>query len=227
MNEIFKKVTLEEREVIWQQACLEKAGVIFQLNQKTMIKSRIEGFYLKSYVACRRPKHYASLKTKSEASSVLTFANENYFFKSLFHIEGDSLLFRKNVDLFYLPRRKNKRLKIPDHLSAMLMIKKQNENLTFLRAEILDFSDSGCKIGLNTDKPSFHKGDLIIGNLKFGHKTGMEIHGELKHHFKNENGRFKQIFGLSFEQLSEAQTTQLRKLFVDLQAEIFYESAKK
>lgn len=225
--EIFKKISEEAKEKVLQYALLNKTQLVFKYSDTKVIRARIDNLNRKYYITCKRPKDLITLKTKEEAIAILPYGEERYFFKSFLHIEGNYLLFRRDSDMYHLKRRQNKRLKIPASFPASLMIKKQNHNLTFLKAVILDFSDTGCKVALNTESPIFKKGDELIGTLRVGNKNGVEVHGELKHHFRSEKGKFKQTFGLKFVKLSSYQESYVKTLFLDLQRELFAESYKE
>ncbi|MCB0369190.1 MAG: PilZ domain-containing protein [Bdellovibrionales bacterium] len=220
----FKKISEATKEKILQYTLINKTVIVFKYSGSKIIRARIENLNRKYYITCRRPKDLVSLRTKEQATAVIPYQEERYFFKSFLHIEGNSLFFRRDSEMFHLKRRKNKRLKIPTNYPAMLMIKKQNHNLTFLRATIHDFSDLGCKVTLNTESPAFKKGDLIIGTLRIGNKKGVEINAEVKHHFRSKKGKNKQTFGLQFIKLSAYQESYIKSLFLDLQREIFMES---
>lgn len=221
MMEIFKKISDEMKEKILQYAMANKTQVVFKYSDSKVIKARIDNLNRKYYITCKRPKDLLSLKTKEEAIAVVPYEDERYFFRSFLHIEGNYLLFLRDSVFYHLKRRQNKRLKVPANYPASFMIKKQNHNLTFLKAVIIDFSDTGCKVSLNTDTPVFKKGDEIIGTIRMGNKSGVEIHAELKHHYRNEKGKYKQTFGVKFVKLSSYQESYIKTLFQELQREIF------
>lgn len=219
--EIFKKISEETKEKILQHAFLNRTQIVFKYSDSKVIRARIDNLNRKYYITCRRPKDLLTLKTKEEAIAVIPYDEERYFFKSFLHIEGNFLLFRRDAEMYHLKRRKSKRLKIPGTYPASLMIKKQNHNLTFLKAVIIDFSETGCKLALNTDTPIFKKGDEIIGTIRMGNKNGVEVHAELKHHYRTEKGKFKQTFGIKFVKLSNYQESYIKTLMQEIQKEIF------
>jgi hypothetical protein len=219
--EIFKKVSEETKEKILQYALINKTQIVFKYSDTRVIKTRIENLSRKYYITCKRPKDLLTLKTKEEAIAVIPYEDERYFFKSFLHIEGNNLLFLRDSEFYHLKRRQNKRLKVPSNYPASFMIKKQNHNLTFLKAVIIDFSDTGCKVSLNTETPIFKKGDEVIGTIRLGNKNGVEVHAEVKHHYRTEKGKFKQTFGVKFVKLSNYQESYIKTLFQELQREIF------
>lgn len=227
MTDNFKKLSDEHKERILQYSLLNKTQIVFKYSDTKVIRARIDNLNRKYYITCKRPKDLIALKTKEEAIAVLPYEDERYFFKSFLHIEGNYLLFRRDAVMYQLKRRRNKRLKIPSSYPASFMIKKQNHNLTFLKAVIIDFSDSGCKVSLNTETPVFQKGDEVLGSIRIGDKNGVEVHGEVKHHYKSESGKYKQTFGLKFVKLSNYQESYLKTLFLDIQRLIFSEANKQ
>ncbi len=220
MMEIFKQVTEELKEKILHFALLNKTMIVFKYADSKVIRTHIESLSRKYYITCKRPKELITLRTKEEAMAVLPYAEERYFFKSYLLVEGNYLLFKRDSEFYHLKRRRNRRIKIPSSYLAFLMIKKQNFNLTFLKAVLLDFSESGCKVALNTDTPLFKKGDELIGTLRIGTKNGVEVNAELMHCFRSEKGKFKQTFGLRFIKTSHYQESYLKTLYSELQSEL-------
>lgn len=222
MIEIFRKLSPEDREVILQRGLKENALFVFKSPQK-VLKARFASLKRPNYISCILPLDLVSLRTKEDVIVVMVLEDERFFFKTFAFIDDGQLLFKRKVDFFHLIRRKNKRLKLPTGFEATLMVKRLNGNLSFLRGLVLDFSDTGCRVGLITDLPKIGVGDEITGNLRMGDKRAVEITATVKHHKIARSGAIKQSFGLQFALPSTHARNVIKALFLDLQRELFAE----
>ncbi|MBL7542981.1 MAG: PilZ domain-containing protein [Bdellovibrionaceae bacterium] len=222
MAELFKKILPEERELLLQKALKEKAFFVFKGTQKA-IKSKINDLKRPNYITCVCPAELMSLRTRQDVIVVMVLGEERYFFKSFVFADDGFLLFKRKVDFYHLVRRKDKRQRLPNSFPASLMIKRLNGNLSFLKGIVLDFSDKGCRLGLNTEVPKLQVGDDITGNLKMGERRAVEVTGTIKHHVKSKSGALKQTFGLNFQFPHGHASSLVKSLFLDLQRELFVE----
>lgn len=222
MENIFKKLSVDEREVVLQKALKQKAFFVFKMPTR-IIKTKINTLKKPSYITCSCPSDLHTLRTRHEVVIVLVLDGERYFFKSSAFVAEGFLMFRRKVDFYHLIRRRNKRLKIPNVYPASLMIKRHNDGLAFLKSLIFDFSESGCKVGLNTEIPKIEIGDELVGNLRMGDRRAVEVTGVVKHATRSKSGAIRQTLGLSFEFPQNQSTTQVKNLFLDLQRELFIE----
>ncbi len=222
MENIFKKLSADEREVVLQKALKQKAFFVFKMPTR-IIKSKIITLKKTAYITCVCPSDLHTLRTRHEVIIVLVLEGERYFFKSFAYVAEGFLMFRRKVDFYHLIRRRNKRLKIPQAYPASLMIKRHNSGLAFLKSLMFDFSESGCKVGLNTEVPKIEVGDELVGNLRMGDRRAVEVTGVVKHASRSKSGAIRQTLGLSFEFPQNQSTTQVKNLFLDLQRELFIE----
>jgi mannuronan synthase len=220
--ETFKKLSPDDREIILQKAMKEKALFVFKFGAKT-IKAKMLNLKRANYIACVCPSEIHTLRTRQDVVVIMVLEGERYFFQSFVFVDEEQLLFKRKVDFYHLVRRKNKRLKIPHAMPASLMIKRLNGNLSFLKAVLADFSDTGCKLSLNTEFPKIDIGDELTGNLKIGDRRAVEITGVVKHHVRSAEGARRQTFGLNFQFPNGHATTMVKSLFLDLQRELFVE----
>lgn len=221
-TEIFRKILPEDREVILQKAMREGALFVFKTAQKA-IKTKISSLKRPNYITCACPPELHRLRTREDVIVVMVLDSERYFFRSFaFSDEGD-LLFKRRVDFYHLVRRKNKRLNLPTAYPASFMIKRLNGSLAFLKAIVLDFSDTGCRVSLNTEMPKIEVGDELIGNLKMNERRAVEVSGVVKHHVRPKSGPMKQTLGLKFQFAHAHATSLVKSLFLDLQKELFVE----
>jgi hypothetical protein len=220
--EIFRKLLPEDREKVLQKGLQDGAQFVFKSPQKA-VRVKLNNLKRPNYITCNRPAEVASLRTKEDVIVVMVLDDERYFFMSFAFVDDGFLFFKRKVDFFHLVRRKNKRLKFPANFEAILMIKKLNGNLSFLRGIVSDFSDTGCRLGLITELPKIGIGDQIVGNLKMGDKRSIEITAVVKHHEKSRAGATKQTFGLNFVFPTSHAKNMVKSLFLDLQRELFVE----
>lgn len=222
MENVFKKLSVDEREVVLQKALKEKAFCVFKMPSR-VIKSRLVSLKKPNYLTCSCPPNLHTLRTRQEVVVVMVFEGERYFFKSVAYVADGLMMFRRKVDFYHLIRRRNKRLKMPQAYPANLMIKRWNNGLAFLRSLIFDFSESGCQVGLNTDVPKIEPGDELVGNLRMGDRRAVEVTGVVKHVSRSKSGAIRQTLGLNFQFPQNQSPTQVKNLFLDLQRELFIE----
>lgn len=222
METIFKKLSVDEREVVLQKALKEKAHCVFKMPSR-IIKSRLISLKKPNHLTCTCPANLHTLRTRHEVIVVLVFEGERYFFKSLVYVADGVMMFRRKIDFYHLIRRRDKRLKMPQAYSANLMIKRWNDGLAFLRSIIFDFSESGCRVGLNTEVPKIEVGDELVGNLRMGERRAVEVTGTVKHASRSKTGAIRQTLGVKFQFPQKQSTTAVKNLFLDLQRELFVE----
>jgi hypothetical protein len=88
---------------------------------------------------------------------------------------------------------------------------------------MFDFSESGCRVGLNTELPKMQIGDELVGNLRMGDRRTVEVTGTVKHVTRSKTGAILQTVGLEFKFPENHSPAQIKNLFLDLQRELFVE----
>jgi len=222
LENVFKKLSDEERESVLLKGLKEKAFFVFKLPAR-IIKTKLLSLNRASYIMCSRPSSIHTLRTRQEVIVIMVLDGERYFFKSVAFIAEGALVFKRKVDFYHLIRRRDKRLKIPQAYPANLMIKRMNNGLAFLRSLMFDFSESGCRVGLNTELPKMEVGDELVGNLRMGDRRAVEVTGTVKHVTRSKSGAILQTLGLEFKFPEDQSPTQVKNLFLDLQRELFVE----
>lgn len=222
MENIFKKLSEDEREAILLKGIKQRAFFVFKLPAR-IIKTKLLSLNQASYIMCSRPSSIHTLRTRQEVIIIMVLDGERYFFKSIAFVAEGALVFKRKVDFYHLIRRRDKRLKIPQAYPASLMIKRMNNGLAFLRTLVFDFSESGCRVGLNTEVPKIEIGDQLVGNLRMGDRRAVEVIGKVMHATRSKSGAVRQTLGLKFQFPENETTTAVKNLFLDLQRELFVE----
>ncbi len=219
--ENFKKLTSAEKKHLMEEVHERNLTLFFKFENSQVYKAKMLRGKKSDLLTVRRPTNFASNFHRKMATVIIAIEQERYFLVSPALVDAQSVQFNTDGAIFHLHRRKLRRTQVPGVYPASLMIKKIHDSLSFLKGVVMDISDEGLRVGLNSEAPLIKPGWEIMGTLRLGNRRGIEIKCRVRHHSFHPRSAFKQIFGLEIIEMSEYSKTLYKNQLLDFQRDIF------
>ena len=155
-----------------------------------------------------------ALHDKSLATFKFTIEGDVYFFKTLIIEENKKNFLEKNVTIYKLVRRKERRYKIPEHWTQLALILASEKNKLNTRTEIIEFSQSGIKIHTMNDFLRFDKEQIIKVQFKIYKRAEITATGIIRHIRRSKAGGF--TLGIEFVKNAALTQTKIQNVCDDL-----------
>ncbi len=217
----FKKLTASEKKDLLKEVSDRNITVSFKFSESTVFKVKFISGKKWNVLSAKKPPNFSGSYHQEMATIIVPVDQERYFFVSRVQIESQFIHFTSEIEIYHLHRRSLRRTTVPSIYPAYFMIKKVHGSLSFLKGIIIDLSDQGMKIALNSEVPPLKSGFEILGTLRLGTRRGIEIKARIKHHKGFPSSAMKQIFGLEIEDMSEHSRSMYRNQLLDLQRDLF------
>lgn len=217
----FKPLGSEEKIKIMQQMQAVEALIYFKFSDTEVIKVKALPTGSRKIISCKRPPEIKPAHTNKSVTLNFVLNHEIYFMSTLINVGPKEIHFNLEPNLLHLVRRKNPRIKIPANYDAVLTLKRLDKQITFLKAQVLDFSNEGIRLGLASADPEIPSGAVLEGTLKIPGKQGLEINGQIRHVKRHPRSDHKQVFGVKFEGMSAYSASRIKGIFLELQRELF------
>lgn len=221
MDGMYKKLNQSERKDLFKEVLDKKIQLHFKFQKSPVYRTKLFPTNKNVFLAAKKPANLPPFFHMETATIIIPMDQERYFFTSQVFIEEKMVHFKADTEVFHLHRRKNRRLVIPAQYPAFFMVKRVNDDLSFLKAVIGDISDGGCKLHLNSEFPSISFGQTLLGTVRLGTRRGIELKGAVRHHRNRRSGPYKQSFGIEFVEMSPYSGTLLANQLLDLQRDLF------
>ncbi|MEK6774620.1 MAG: PilZ domain-containing protein [Bdellovibrionota bacterium] len=219
--ENFKKLSVTEKKDLIEEIYEKDLTLHFKFENSTVYKVKLIRGRKSSLLTFRRPANLEGVFHRRMATIIIPIGEERYFFSSKTLIDSKSVHFNMENDFFHLRRRKVRRITIPSVYPVFLMIKKVHGTSSFLKAVVLDLSDGGMKVGLNSKQPLIKINQEIVGTLRIGTRRGIEVRTRVRHHKKEEQASLMQVFGLEITEISDYSKAMYSNQLLDFQRDLF------
>lgn len=217
----FKKLTASEKKDLIQEVIEKNITTSFKFENSEVFKVKLVQGKKWNILSAKKPVNISSSYHQKMATIIVPVDQERYFFVSSVQIDSQFVHFGSEIEIYHLHRRSLRRTVVPNIYPAYFMIKKVHGNLSFLKGIILDISDHGMKIALNSEVPQLKAGFEILGTLRLGTRRGIEVKARIRHHKNFPNAAMKQVFGLEIEDMSEYSRSMYRNQLLDFQRDLF------
>jgi len=220
MQDFFEKISADDKDLIFKTGSHEKCQLTVQ-EGKTPVVIKIK-FIVTGALSENRiyiiPNEVFELKDKTCAFS-FRLGTRIYFFKSKIHMDGKGFFVDSKADLFELKRRRHVRFEIPDNYSyECTVVTPLNRNVR-LRAEIINFSESGIRVRVNSDLAVFQKDNNVILSLKLGKRSVFYVACDIK--FVGRKSKSNPELGLEFTGLNPLKQDKVLNICEDLSRAYF------
>lgn len=219
--EHFKKLNSTEKRELLDEVHSRNLTLHFKFEDSSVYKAKLLKGPKGEDLKVKRPTQLPGRFHRKVATVIIAIDQERYFLVSSALVDMASVQFSSDGAIYHLQRRKLRRTAVPGVYPASLMIKKVNGTLSFLKGVLLDISDAGLKVGLNSELPAIKTGWEIVGTLRLGTRRGIEIKGKVRHQSSHPRASLKQVFGLEMIEMSEYAKTQFKNQLLDFQRDIF------
>ena len=217
----FKKLTASEKKDLLKEVLEKNITISFKFTDSPVYKVKFINGKKWSILSAKKPANFSGSYHQEMATIIVPVDQERYFFVSRVQVNSQLIHFSSDIEIYHLHRRSMRRTAVPSIYPAYFMIKKVHGSLSFLKAIVIDVSDQGMKIALNSEVPPLKPGFEILGTLRLGTRRGIEIKARIKHHKNFSNSAMKQVFGLEIEDMSEHSRSIYRNQLLDLQRDLF------
>lgn len=219
--ENFKKLNSAEKKSLLKEIYDRNLVLHFKFENSQVYKAKLVRAKKSSALSVRRPSQLSIRFHQKLATVIIAIEQERYFLVSSASLDLQSVNFGTESAIYHLQRRKLRRMPVPGVYPASLMIKKIGGNLSFLKAVIIDISDLGLRVGLNSEVPLIKVGLEVIGTLRLGTRRGIEIKARVRHLTHHSRSSLKQIFGLEIIEMSDYSQSLYKNQLLELQRDIF------
>ena len=219
--ENFKKLNSTEKRELLEEIHNRNLTLHFKFEDSSVYKAKLLRSTQGDELRVKRPTQLPGRFHRKIATVIIAIDQERYFLVSSALVDMGSVQFSGEGAVYHLQRRKLRRTAVPGVYPASLMIKKVNGSLAFLKGVLLDISDEGIKIGLNSEIPAIKAGWEIVGTLRLGTRRGIEIKGKVRHQSHHPRASLKQVFGLEMTEMSEYSKSLYKNQLLDFQRDIF------
>ncbi len=217
----FKKLTVSEKKDLLKEVIEKNITISFKFADSAVFKVKLMDSKKWSVLSAKKPPSLSGSYHQEMATVIMPVDQERYFFVSRVQVNSQAIHFGSEIEIYHLHRRSMRRTVVPSIYPAYFMIKKVHGSLSFLKGIVIDLSDQGMKIALNSEVPPLKTGFEILGTLRLGTRRGIEVKARIKHHKNFPNSAMKQIFGLEIEDMSEHSRSIYRNQLLDLQRDLF------
>ena len=220
MREIFRKVPLSEKKVLFKEGAAEKMSFYAKGDSEDLVTLHldeyVDGKVLIFIFASNSPK------ILSNQTLIMNFSHgeDRYFFHAPAEIYNNRIHISADLDVYILQRRKTPRLDIPDAYPGGFNIIGYQNKLVMYQCTFKDFSSGGCRVLYPAHLPLFKTGDVIRGVIHLNHRNPVELDGEIKHHIMDKIAG-NQFFGIQFKFPTTILENKMLVVFMDLQRELF------
>ena len=220
MKEIFRKVPLSEKRVIFKEGSFNKMPFYAKGDSDDLVililDEYVDGKVLTFNYAPKSPR------ILSNQNIVLNFSygEDRYFLHALAEVYDNRVHVSAVADVYILQRRKTPRLEIPDVYPSGLNIISYNKKAVMYECRLLDFSSGGCRVQYAGHLPLFKTGDIVKGVVHLNHRKPIELDCEIKHHAIDKAAGL-QVFGIQFKLPTTILENKMLVVFMDLQRELF------
>lgn len=220
MREIFRKVPLSEKKVLFRKGSEEKMFFYAKGDSDDLVSLVLDGYVdgkiLTFTYALNSPR------ILSNQNIVLNFSSgeDRFFLHALAEVYDNRVHVSAQSDVYILQRRKTPRLDIPDAYPAGINIIAFKNKMVMYQCKILDFSSGGCRIEYPAHLPLFKSGDVFRGVIHLNHRNPVELDCEIKHQVLDQAAG-KQTFGVQFKLPTTILENKMLVVFMDLQRELF------
>ena len=222
MMEGMKVLTADQKLRLATEVQIFEASVYFKFLQSPVFKTHaLLSSPGKKIMTCQRPKELAISHSGKTATINFVINSEIYFLVAVIGIDAKKIEFSIDSDVFHLSRRKNRRVRLPKGYEASWMIKRLGGQMAFLRGIMIDISELGCKLALNTDTPLVQVDQEVEGTLKITSRLPIDVHGMVRYHKLHVRKEHKQIFGIQFTHLTDTAQKRIKATVLDLEREFF------
>lgn len=221
MSSEFVALKAEDKDKILIQMQAFESQIFFKFPGSEVYKVKALPSGSKKNLICKRPTDLPMSLSKKPVTLNFVINAEVYFMNSVILVDHNRIHFSLEGDILHLARRKDRRLKLPEDYDATFMIKRIGGQMSFVRAQLLDISTEGCKLGMNSAVPDVAADYMIEGRLRVLKKDAIEIQGTVRHKKSPKSGTWKQVFGVKFVGLNQVTNLKLKTLINELQREIF------
>jgi len=224
MQDFFEKLPKLDKDSIILNGAFEKCQLTIQSDKMpNVVKVK---FMLTQHFNLTRiylvPSEICELKDKICAFS-FRIGTRVYFFKAKIFMDGKGFYVDPDFDLFELKRRRHIRFEIPESYPyECLVVTPMNRNIK-LKAEIINFSESGIRIRVQSDLAIFQKDNSVILSMKIGKRAVFYVACDIK--FVGRKTKAYPELGLAFVGLNPLKRDKILNICEDLSR--VYMSAKK
>lgn len=219
--ENFKKLSISERRDLLDEVFDRNITVSFKFEDSIVYKVKLTRAKKTNILSAKRPSNLPGSLHQKLVTVIIPVDQERYFFTSQVQIDSQHVHMSAESEIFHLHRRRTRRTVVPSVYPAYFMIKKVHGSLSFLKAVILDISDDGMKVALNSEVPVLRAGLEVVGTLRLGTRRGIEIKTRIRHHKSFPKAAMKQVFGLQIEDMSDYSRSMFANQLLDFQRDLF------
>lgn len=220
MQDYFEKISADEKDLIFKSGAYERCQLTVQHGKQPVvikIKFATTGA-LSDHRIYIIPSEIFELKDKMCAFS-FRIGTRIYFFKSKICMDGKGFYVDSKLDLFELKRRRHVRFEIPeDYTYECTVVTPLNRNIR-LKAQIINFSESGIRIRTASDLALFQKGSSVILSLKLGKRSVFYVACDIK--FIGRKNKTHPELGLEFAGLNPLKQDKILNICEDLSRAYF------
>jgi len=215
MQDFFEKIPKNEKEIIFANGIFEKCQLTLH-GDKTPVVVKVK-FVVKTHFNSTRmyviPNEINELKDKICAFS-FRIGTRVYFFKSKILMDGKGFYIDSDYVLFELKRRRHVRFEVPEtHPYECSVVTPMNRNIK-IKGEIINFSESGIRIRVQSDLAIFQKDNSVILSLKIGKRSTFYVACDIK--FVGRKVKINPELGLAFVGLNPLKKDKILNICEDL-----------
>lgn len=222
---IFKKVALSERKVLFREIAAEKIQISIKNEADEIFNLTAIQVENDQRLLCH---HTESSKGKEKASKVVVnfmYNNERYFLHSQLSFAHGWAVIVTDVDLFQLQRRANARVEVPLSYPARFSLISMAGKSFLIDSRLHDISAGGMKLDIPEAHILFKIGDKARGVLHLGNRRPMEFEVEFRHVIQREEGGVQRLTaGVQFCNIDIFTENRLLSLMMDFQRELYLKS---
>ncbi len=223
-QDVFKKVHLSEKKMIFREMAFEHTMILVKNDQDEF--AHFNSFRLDddSKLYCARLADSPGITTEQAVVLNFIFKGESYFIQSYVTFENGIPCLDIEGSLYVLQRRNNARIVLPDEYPAFVNWVEYNSKAVFYEGRVQDISAGGCRIMIPGESIDLKIGDKIKVVLHLGQRRPVQQLSEVRFVKKDDSG---QTFGIQFQEVDRVVENRLLTTMMDIQRELYVKYGPK
>lgn len=211
----------EEKQKLWMDLAQARGDLLCKGSQDSICKLKVQIFNSKTQCLECTFESPVTMQEHEEYLGHFFLGGEKYYFQSKAQLHQGKVVIPVPEELYYLQRRQNYRVKIPDGYQGFYNIVMVNQQPQKITGQLADLSSQGCRVIYRMDSPMMKSGDKVVGHLIIGKRPPIEIEGEVRHIKTDDSNKIIQTFGIEFTPLTSIMENKLFAITMEIHKEVF------
>lgn len=199
-GDIFEALSESEIETILREAFAKSISIIGKCDDESVVIVKAKGEQSSAKQIYALLKSTSRIQVPQKAVFSFVLGEIKYLFKAEFDIvQGKTVLITPTSEFYYIQRRDNERLNIPEDYYAVFKFTSLNNRPFRAFGKIKNISAGGLAVAYRNTEPKLQDNDSIKGILNLSCRPPEDVEIRIKHVRPHKDGEVAlQVFGAAF-----------------------------